>query len=95
MHPFNVIVRPILSEKSNELREAAGQYVFEVKREATKQDVSRAVNKMWNVDVKKVTTLVRRGKVKRRGSRVAKHSNIKHAYVTLAKGQKLPLFEDQ
>lgn len=95
MHPFSVILRPVLSEKSNELRETAKRYVFEVHKKATKKEISLAVSKMWNVKVEKVTTLIRRGKVKRRGNKVSAPVSSKHAYVKLAEGQKLPLFEDQ
>lgn len=95
MHPYSVILRPILSEKSNQMREAENKYVFEVKKEATKEEILLAVKKLWNVDAQKVTTLLRRGKEKRRGTQVVAPCLSKRAYVTLAQGQKLPLFEDQ
>lgn len=95
MHPFNVIVRPVLSEKSNDLRETGGKYVFIIRREASKQDVKKAVKAMWDVEVKSVRTLVQRGKIKRRGANLSKPVKTKKAFVTLAEGAKLPLFEDQ
>lgn len=95
MHPYNVIVRPILSEKSNEVRESEKKYVFEVAKAATKKDIHLAVSKLWDVKVEKVQTLIRRGKIRRRGNKVSKPVSSKRAYVTLAEGQKLPLFEDQ
>ena len=61
MQPFNVIVKPLLSEKSNELREAQSKYVFIVRRDATKADVKKA-KALWDVDVASVRTLIQRGK---------------------------------
>ena len=95
MQPYSVIIKPLLSEKSNDLREVSGQYTFVVRREATKADVKKAVAKMWDAKVKTVRTLVVRGKVKRRGSNFSKPVNTKKAIVTLADGAKLPLFDDQ
>lgn len=95
MHPFNVIIKPLLSEKSNELRENEGKYTFVIRREATKDDVKKAVSKLWDVDVEAVKTMITRGKIKRRGSNFSKPTKTKKAIVTLAKGAKLPLFEDQ
>lgn len=95
MSPFDVIVRPILSEKSNDLRDAQGQYMFEIRKDATKNDVRKAVHSLWGVKVDKVQTLVQRGKVKRRGTNFSKPGKTKKAFVTLADGAKLPLFEDQ
>jgi large subunit ribosomal protein L23 len=94
MHPYNVIVKPVLSEKSNDLRENDGKYAFIVRREATKQDVKKAVAAMWDVEVKSVRTLVQRGKIKRRGMNLSKPVKTKKAFVTLAGDAKLPLFED-
>ena len=95
MHPYSVILRPIVSEKSNETREAHGKYTFLVRRDATKHDVRRAVERLWNVKVAGVCTILTRGKVKRRGQQVYKASNQKKAIVTLAEGAKLPLFDEQ
>lgn len=95
MHPYHVIIRPVLSEKSNAVREAQGKYTFIVSRDATKDDVKKAVKALWNVQVEKVHTLLQRGKVKRRGAHVGKPSLTKKAVVTLVEGAKLPIFEDQ
>ncbi len=94
MNPYNVLVKPLLSEKSNKLRESANKYVFEVALKANKTDVKKAVEKMFNVKVTSVTTLVLRGKVKRRGNNIAKLSNTKKAVVTLPEGVQIPLFKD-
>lgn len=95
MHPYSVIEKPILSEKSNDLREREGKYSFIVKRDATKDDVKKAVSMIWGVEVVDVHTMIQRGKVKRRGMNMSKASNFKKAIVKLAAGAKLPLFDEQ
>ena len=87
--------KPIVSEKSNDLRELSGKYSFQVCVAATKADVKKAVAKLWGVEVKSVSTAIRRDKVRRRGAFVSKPGLSKRAIVTLKSGQKLPLFEDQ
>ena len=89
MNPYEVLNRPFLSEKSNKVREAGNKYSFQVALKATKADVRKAVEMMFDVKVMAVQTLVTRGKVKRRGNAVTKHSNTKKAVVTLKKGQKI------
>lgn len=94
MNLYSVLVRPLLSEKSNRAREASNKYSFEVQRKATKLDVKKAVEKTFSVKVEDVTTLVVRGKVKRRGNHEVKMPNTKKAIVTLAEGAKIALFDD-
>ncbi len=94
MNPYDVLVRPLLSEKSNSGREAQNKYSFQVEPKASKSDVKKAVERIFNVKVTGVTTLVTRGKVKRRGNAVTKLSNTKKAVVTLAEGAKIALFSD-
>ena len=94
MNPYNVLVRPLLSEKSNNLRESANKYVFQVAIDASKTDVKSAVEKMFDVKVKSVTTTITRGKMKSRGNTRYKASNTKKAVVTLPEGAKIGLFED-
>ncbi len=95
MQPYSVIIKPVLSEKSNNLRENEGKYTFIVKRDATKDAVKKAIAKIWDAKVEKVQTIVVRGKIKRRGTNFSKPVKTKKAIVTLADGAKLPLFEDQ
>ena len=95
VHPYSVIVKPVVSEKSTDLREELGLYVFEVRKESTKKDIAKAVSVTWDVKVEKVRTLLLRSKIKRRGAHFSKPRKVKRAYVTLEKGAKLPLFEDQ
>lgn len=95
MNLYNVLVRPVLSEKSNDAREHGGKYTFEVAMKSTKDDVQRAIEKIYNVKVAGVQTMVTRGKIRRRGLHLSLESKCKKAIVTLAAGAKLPLFEEQ
>ena len=62
---------------------------------STKDDVQRAIEKIYNVKVAGVQTMVTRGKIRRRGLHLSLESKCKKAIVTLAAGAKLPLFEEQ
>lgn len=77
-----IIVRPIVTEKSNDgLGE--GKYTFEVNKKATKVEIAKAVEKLFNVKVLKVNTMTVKGKQKRVGVHVGKTSDWKKAIVTI------------
>jgi large subunit ribosomal protein L23 len=95
MNAFQVLKKPIMSEKSTKLREMRKQYVFTVDLKATKTDVTKAIESVYGVKVAKVQTCITRGKVRRRGAHVSLSEKVKKAVVTLTAGGKLPLFEDQ
>jgi large subunit ribosomal protein L23 len=92
--PRDIIIAPIVSEKSYALIEA-GVYTFQVHKSASKPEIRDAVESIWGVDVLKVNTLNRQGKRKRtRGTnRVGQKPSTKRAIVTLAAGE-IPLFEN-
>ncbi len=92
--PRDVIVRPIVSEKSYSLSER-GVYMFVVPTQVNKVEIRRSVEKVFNVRVVKVNTLNRPGKRKRnrRQPTYGKRPDTKRAFVTLAAGQSIPLFE--
>ena len=93
--PESVIRRPIfLTEKSNTLR-AKNQVVFEVLRGANKIQIKAAVQKLFNVKVESVNTMLYRGKDRRMGRGYAKMQNWKKAVVTLAEGQNIDFFAEQ
>ena len=93
MNMYDVIKRPIVTEKSNLLKEANATYVFEVCKKADKDAIKNCVEKLFNVKVKGVRTVNQHGKVKRFGSRsMGRTSSFKKAYVTLTEG-KIDLFE--
>ena len=77
-----VIIRPVVTEKSNdELQQ--GKYTFEVNKKATKVDIARAVEKLFDVRVLDVNTVTVNGKQKRVGRSVGKTSDWKKAIVTI------------
>ena len=78
----DTIIRPIITEKSNaEIQQ--GKYTFEVAKKATKVDIAKAVEKLFEVKVLKVNTLTIKGKEKRVGRNVGKTSDWKKAIVTI------------
>lgn len=92
MDAYNVIKRPLLTEKSTGLKEH-GKYAFEVAPEATKIDVRQAVEKLFKVKVLDVKTMHYDGKAKRVGHNLGRKRNWKKAIVTLKEGSKIELFE--
>ncbi len=94
LNTYEILKRPILSEKSVDAREL-NQYTFAIHHKSGKQDVAKAVASFFDVKVESVRTITTRGKIKRRGAHLSKPKLRKKAIVTLAKGQTLPMFEDQ
>jgi large subunit ribosomal protein L23 len=82
---YEVLRGPVITEKAT-LASEHNQVVFNVARTATKPDIKNAVEQLFNVKVKAVNTLVRKGKVKRFKGRVGKQKDVKKAYVTLEEG---------
>lgn len=83
---YQIIKRPLITEKSNLQREAGQTVAFEVARDANKIEIKQAVEKAFKVKVKDVRTLVTAGKAKRLGRTAGKRSAVKKAYITLAEG---------
>jgi large subunit ribosomal protein L23 len=86
--PRKIIIRPILTEKALKLREY-NQYVFEVKKDANKIDIKRAVEELFKVKVEKVRTINVRGKPRRMGLFEGRTSSWKKAIVTLKEGERI------
>ncbi|SEQ88927.1 large subunit ribosomal protein L23 [Solimonas aquatica] len=86
-----VIIAPVISEKSTRVSEKRNQAVFKVALDAEKPEIKKAVEKLFNVKVSAVRTLVVKGKNKRFGRFEGKRSDWKKAYVTLAQGQEIEL----
>ncbi|SCN47555.1 LSU ribosomal protein L23p (L23Ae) [methanotrophic endosymbiont of Bathymodiolus azoricus (Menez Gwen)] len=82
----NVIKAPVISEKSTVAAENQNRFVFKVASEATKLQVKKSVELMFNVEVEKVQLLNVKGKTKRFGRFMGKRSNWKKAYVKLKPG---------
>ncbi len=82
MLPEEIILAPVVTEKSNDEIQM-GKYTFKVNKKATKVDVKRAVEKLFEVKVLKVNTMTVKGKEKRVGRSVGKTSDWKKAIVTI------------
>jgi large subunit ribosomal protein L23 len=90
--PRDVIIRPIVSEKSYAGIEA-NRYTFLVHPHANKTEIKEAIQKIWNVRVLGVNTMNRKGKVKRQRYVTGRRSDQKRAVVTLAAGDSIEIFE--
>ena len=93
MDPHQVIIRPVISEKSYNLIESEGQYTFQVDRRANKNQIRRAVEDAFDVSVAKVNTTNVKSKPKRRGLTRGRTSTWKKAVVKLVEGDRIDLFE--
>ena len=82
MRPEDIIIKPIITEKSNDGLQD-GKYTFKVNKKATKVDIARAVEKLYDVKVINVNTITVKGKEKRVGVHVGKTSDWKKAIVTI------------
>ena len=88
-----ILKKPIaLTEKATRMRASANQVMFEVLRDADKLQIREAVEKLFNVKVTSVNTLIMRGKDKRMGKGYAKLQNWKKAIVTLKAGDSIDFF---
>lgn len=87
-----ILRKPRITEKGSLLAEKAPVVVFEVLRDANKNEIKYAVQSSFGVEVKAVRTVIVRGKIKRRGKSVGKRSNWKKAFVTLGEGQTIDFF---
>jgi len=83
-----VLLRPIVTEKSM-TGTNAGKYTFEVRKDATKQEIAEAVATAFKVDVVDVNTIAVKGKERRLGRRIGRTPDRKKAIVTLAEGQRI------
>jgi large subunit ribosomal protein L23 len=92
MNAFDVIKRPIVTEKSTAAAEQFNQYVFEVDLGANKHQIRDAVQEAFGVNVIDVRTAVFAGKRKRFGRTLGKRSNWKKAVVTLREGESIEIF---
>ncbi|WP_449277769.1 50S ribosomal protein L23 [Leucobacter sp. GX24907] len=82
----DVIIRPVVSEKSYGLIDANGQYTFEVQPDANKTEIKLAIEQVFGVKVDKINTLNRKGKTRRTKFGMGKRKDIKRAIVTLKSG---------
>jgi len=88
----DIILAPVISEKSYDLIEFHNTYTFEVDPRSDKEQIRRAVEQVFDVKVLRVNTMNRKGKVKRTGYKLGRRRNVKRAVVTLAEGDQIDLF---
>ena len=94
MNQYDVIRRPLVTEKGVEKKDNERTLVFEVNAEANKTQVKQAVEKLFKVKVDDVRTATFEGKLRRRGKFMGYRSDWKKAYVRLKDGQKVPDFAE-
>ena len=93
MRAEEIIINPMLTEKSTHLREKFNKYCFIVSEKANKIEIERAVKELFNVEAVKVNILTKKGKLKRVRSKYGYTAEQKKCIVTLKKGDKISLFE--
>ena len=93
MNEYDIILRPIITEKSTLVKETGNQYVFEVTRSANKIEIRKAVEKLFKVKVLDVHVSNMEGKKKRLGRFAGKRSDWKKAIVKLSPKDKITIFE--
>ncbi len=95
---MDILVKPIVTEKMTALSERFNRYGFVVRRAATKQQIKKAVESMYDVSVETVNTMVYGGKVKSRFTKAGvisgKTPSFKKAIVTLAKGESIDFYSN-
>jgi large subunit ribosomal protein L23 len=93
MNEYDVVRRPIVTEKSSLLKDTGNQYVFEVQRDANKIEIKKAIEKLFKVKVVSVRVANMDGKVKKLGKSFGKRPDWKKAVVKLNPKDKITIFE--
>ena len=94
MNMYDIIVRPIVTEKAVGKKEAENTMCFQVAKDATKTEIRSAVQKIFKVKVADVRTVNNLGKLRRRGRFTGYRPDWKKAYVTLRAGEKMPEYTE-
>jgi large subunit ribosomal protein L23 len=92
MDPINVIIKPLITEKSTHQQATRNAYAFHVHQDANKFQIKNAVEKLYNVKVTDVRTMNRKGKPRRSKMRMAHTSDWKRAVVVLDENSRIDLF---
>ena len=93
MIQYDIIIRPLITEKTSIQKEDHNQVSFEVDRRANRVEIRRAIEKIFDVRVADVRTMQVKGKVKQRGRVVGKRRDWKKAIVNLMPGERIDFFE--
>ena len=89
----DIIISPIITEKSMDMMESTNTYTFKVDKGSNKVEIKNAVEEIFHVDVLKVNTMNVRGKHRRMGVHEGKRPDWKKAMVKLAEGDEIEIFE--
>lgn len=90
---YDIVKKPLLTEKGLILRDEQNKYTFVVSKTANKDTIAKAIEEIFKVNVVKVTTCAIRGKMHRMGRFAGKRPDYKKAVVTLKKGEKIDVVE--
>jgi large subunit ribosomal protein L23 len=93
MDPHQIIIKPVISEKSYNLIETENQYTFQVDKRANKNQIKRSIEEAFDVQVHKVNTVNVKSKPKRQGFYRGRTATWKKAVIRLAEGERIELFE--
>jgi large subunit ribosomal protein L23 len=93
MNPYDIIKRPLITEKTSIQKEDYNQMSFEVDCKANRVEIKRAIEDIFKVNVDTVRTMQVKGKTKQRGRIVGKRRNWKKAIVKLMPGERIDFFE--
>jgi large subunit ribosomal protein L23 len=93
MDPHQIIIKPVISEKSYNMIETENQYTFQVDKRANKNQIKRAIEEAFDVQVHKVNTVNVKSKPKRQGFYRGRTPTWKKAVIRLAEGERIELFE--
>ena len=92
MDDINVIIKPLVTEKSTHQQTTRNAYAFQVNQDANKQQIKRAVEKLYDVKVTDVRTMNRKGKPRRTKYKMTQTSDWKKAVVVLDENSRIELF---
>lgn len=93
MNRFEIIKRPLDTEKLDRMRDRENKFAFEIHLKANKTEVKQAIEQLFKVKVLEVKTSIVRGKFRRLGRSEGQRPNWKKAIVTLKEGDAIQLFE--
>ncbi len=93
MMKYEIIKRPLITEKTSIQKEVLNQLSFEVDRRANRVEIKKAIEEIFNVNVASVRTMQVKGKTKQRGRITGKRKNWKKALVKLMPGERIDFFE--
>ncbi len=91
--PREVVIRPVVTERTTELGEEQNAYTFVVTKDANKIEIRHAIERLFSVKVASVNTLNYRGKWRRVGRSLGRRPGYKKAIVKLAEGERIDVYE--